>query len=624
MWPEITEEPSWLARFWADFTEQFSQLGLWWYLAFAAIAVVIQILAVVLVLRALGPTGRRYLFWGMTGLGLIGGIVFGWWTLNLPELQGSHFVLWHQLVRVGAAGSATLFAFGTMCLVVPHFLNALEGRSFVGQVAARYVRSGRSGFLTAMSVLSIGGVGVSVFVLCLVLSILGGFGEDLKTKILGNSPQLLVDQKGASGFGDWQDLLQKVRDVDAVVAATPVASGQALSSSALSQAGVVIHGIDPSSAIDVIDIGKNIEVGSLDYLTDPALLANLPEGTPIGIGPSGEYWLKGPPLGQGFRESVDLESGSVDLEDVSKRPEEIIKRADEVMKRAEETLRRADQARQGIDSGVKAAVKSPPVLPGIVIGRELARTLSVHVSETVTLLAPLGDLGPMGIIPRSRDFRVAAIFYSGMYEFDAAFVYTEINAAQSFLELGENITAIYVRTESPDEVTAATDGVKKALAGTDLRVRNWQELNRNLFSALKLEKLATFIILGFTVMVASFCIICTLLLMVTEKSKEIAIMKALGATDSAILRIFIADGAIIGTIGTVFGVVLGLVACLGLKYFGVRVDPEVYYVDHLPVNVDPVDYVVVTVAAIAISALMTIIPAWSASRLRPVDGLRYE
>jgi len=111
---------------------------------------------------------------------------------------------------------------------------------------------------------------------------------------------------------------------------------------------------------------------------------------------------------------------------------------------------------------------------------------------------------------------------------------------------------------------------------------------------------------------------------VTEKSKEIAIMKALGATDLAILRIFMADGAIIGTIGTVFGVVTGLVACLGLKYFGVRVDPEVYFVAHLPVNVNPGDYAVVTVAAIAISALMTIIPAWSASRLRPVDGLRYE
>ncbi len=633
MWPEPANEQSWLASIGAELATLWGGLAVSWRMVLIGIGAAVVLALIVLVLRLLGAVGRRYALRMLTAVAFIGAVGFGWWTQNLPELRGTHFVLWHQLVRVGAALCAAAFVLGGMVILLPKILNVLERRGFVSQVATRYIRTGRSGFLTAMSVLSILGVGISAFALCMVLSILGGFGEDLKTKILGNSPQVLVDAKGVNGFADWENVLEKVRGVDGVVAATPIAGGQALTSSALSQAGVVIHGINPATATEVIDVGKNIEVGSLEYLSDPELLANLPEGTPIGIGPGGEFWLKGPPLGEGFRNSLDIDvdlgdptkNGQVappSLEETLQRGKETLKRGKEALKHAEETLKRLNTV-----ASVEALDEPPPkpqVLPGVVIGRELARTLSVHVSETVTLLAPLGDLGPMGIIPRSRDFRIAGIFYSGMYEFDAAFVYTELKAAEDFLELGDNITAIYIKTDNPDRVTAVTEDVRTALAGTGLRIRNWQELNRNLFSALKLEKLATFIILAMIIMVASFCIICTLLLMVAEKSKEIAIMKALGATNGAVLRIFMAEGAFIGGIGTVFGVVLGLVACLGLKYFGVRVDPEVYYVDHLPVNVDPVDYAVVAVAAILISTLMTIIPAWSASRLRPVDGLRYE
>jgi hypothetical protein len=139
-----------------------------------------------------------------------------------------------------------------------------------------------------------------------------------------------------------------------------------------------------------------------------------------------------------------------------------------------------------------------------------------------------------------------------------------------------------------------------------------------------LEKIATFIILSLAILVASFCIICTLLLMVTEKSKEIAILKALGATDRGILRIFMAEGMIIGGIGTVFGVATGLAVSLGLRWFGVRLDPDVYYVDRLPINVDPGDFALVAVAALLITTLATLYPALAASRLRPVDGIRYE
>jgi lipoprotein-releasing system permease protein len=149
-------------------------------------------------------------------------------------------------------------------------------------------------------------------------------------------------------------------------------------------------------------------------------------------------------------------------------------------------------------------------------------------------------------------------------------------------------------------------------------------MNKGLFSALELEKIVTFIILSIAIVVGSFCIICTLLLMVTEKSKEIAILKATGASDIAILKVFMTEGMLIGGIGTVFGVVTGLVLCLGLLWFGVRLDPDVYYVDRLPINVDAIDYLVVALCSLGITIAATIYPAVAASRLRPVEGIRYE
>jgi len=166
--------------------------------------------------------------------------------------------------------------------------------------------------------------------------------------------------------------------------------------------------------------------------------------------------------------------------------------------------------------------------------------------------------------------------------------------------------------------------ISEAVGDGKLRVRDWREMNKNLFSALKLERFATFIILSIAIAVASFCIICTLLLMVTEKGKEIAILKALGASNGDILAIFMSEGMIIGAIGTVFGVATGVAACVGLKWFGVRLDPDVYYIDRLPVATNAVDYVTVALAAFSICTIATLYPAYAASSLRPVDGLRHE
>ena len=534
-----------------------------------------------LIRRALRKGGRNLLRW-LTGVSLISLVALGSWVARLPEPRGSSFILWHQIVRVGAALSGTAFMVCFMVLAVPWLMDRFEGRGFVAFVAARHVRAQKSGFLTVISLLSISGVGVSSFALCAVVSIMGGFGADLKHKILGNNAHVKIEAKRIGGFEHWGDLLEQVRLVKGVRAATPVAGGEAMASSSSNTAGVMLRGIDTVTIGTVIDLLQNIEVGKFSYLDDPKKLANLPPDEPIGIGSGGEFYLKGP-----------------DIKPYLSR----------------------------LDPDVAEAVIPPDAFPGIVIGRELAKSLHVYVGDELTLISPLGDLGPMGVLPRSRKFRVAAIFYSGMYEYDASHAYVKIDAAQDFFDLKQNVTGIEIKIEDAERVSEIRPAIEAAVtmaSRDDLRLRDWKELNKNLFSALKLEKIATFIILSLAILVASFCIICTLLLMVTEKSKEIAILKSLGASDHAILKIFMTEGVMIGGIGTVFGVTTGLAATLGLKWFGVRLDPDVYYVDKLPINVEWSDFTLVALAALLITTIATIYPAVAASRLRPVEGIRYE
>jgi lipoprotein-releasing system permease protein len=562
-------------RFWAT---ELTDLDRTAVIGAAVVLLVFLLWGIVAGLRRAGRVGRRKLLRGVTGLSFGVAAVFGWWSLSLPEPRGSYFILWHQLVRVTAAVGGTLFAVGTMALLLPAVLNLLEGRGFVPYVAARHVRASKSGFLTVISVLSIAGVGVSSFALCAVVSIMGGFGADLKRKILGNSAHISVDNDQVGGLSNWDDMLDKIRLVPGVQAATPMVGGEAMASSDSNTAGLIVRGVDPESIGTVIDLLKNIEVGKFEYLTDARKLADLPADEEIGLGPGGVRFLHGP-----------------------------------------KNLKLADA-----DPAVLEALEPEGVYPGLILGRELAKSLRVYVGDEVTLVSPLGDLGPLGVLPRTRKFRIAAIFYSGMYEYDSSHAYMTLEAAQEFLDLTGHISSIDIKVGNAEAVDAIRPKVAAALGDPTLRVRDWMERNKSLFSALKLEKVATFLILSIAIAVASFCIICTLLLMVTEKSKEIAILKSMGASDRAVLRIFMLEGFIIGGIGTIFGVVTGFVACWGLQVLGVRLDPDVYYVDRLPINVDPAEYAMVAASALLITVLATIYPALAASRLRPVDGIRYE
>jgi lipoprotein-releasing system permease protein len=566
MSPTPVEVPS--RSFVVHLLELWAQVGIGFRIALVSVVGLLLIWSLVKFFRLLGRKGRRYLLTVGALFFLVSAVGFSTWSFTLPEPVGTYFVLWHQIVRVCAAAFTTLFIITAMGLGVPLALNRIEGGSAVGFIAARHVRASKSGFLTIISILSIFGVAVSSFALCVVISIMGGFGADLKRKILGNHAHISVDRGSVGGFTEWEPMLERVRKLPGVIAATPAAAGEAMVSSNSNTAGVIIRGIDPETVGTVIDLVANIEVGKFTYLTDTKSLSNLPPDTVIGLGVSGQEFRKGPKFS----------------------PDDT----------------------------------PPDEFPGLIVGRELAKSLHVLVGDEVTLVAPLGDLGPMGVMPRTKRFRIAAVFYSGMYEYDSSHVYMTLPRSQEFLDLDHRITNIEVKVQDAEQVSVVRDDVLASVGSRELRVRDWQELNRNLFSALKLEKIATFIILCIAITVACFCIICTLLLMVTEKSKEIAIIKSLGASDNMVLRVFMAEGVIIGAVGTIFGVVTGWVMCEGLKGFGVRLDPEVYYVDTLPIEVNLVDYALIAVCALVITVLATLYPALSASKLRPVDGIRYE
>jgi lipoprotein-releasing system permease protein len=527
-----------------------------------------------------GSRSMRIMLRTTAGVAAGGFLACVYWVHALPPVRGSAWTPIDAAARVATILFGIFSTILILATLLPWILDRLEGARFSLFVGARHVRSQKSGFLTVISVLSICGVAISSCALSSVVSVMGGFSTDLKRKILGNNAHIVVDTVSQQPFADYGGVLERVRAVPGVVGATPVVSGEVMMSSASNLAGVIVRGIDPDTIGAVIDLKNNIEVGQFKYLEDPDKLRHLPPDEIIGIGAHGEEYKKGSDL---LLEGDDL------------------------------------------DPAVRAAIDvAPPLRPGIIIGRELSHTLHVFVGDEITLVSPLGDLGPMGVMPRTRRFRVAAIFYSGMYEYDASHVYTLMSEAQDYFETAGKINAIDVKVKDAERVSDFTPAVAAAVGRDDLRVRDWREMNKNLFSALKLERLATFIILSIAILVASFSIICTLLLMVTEKGKEIAILKALGASDGDILRTFMTEGIVIGAIGTAFGVATGLAQCAGLGAFGLRLPPEVYYIDRLPVHVSGWDFLAVATSAMVICTLATIYPAYMASKLRPVDGLRYE
>jgi lipoprotein-releasing system permease protein len=263
-------------------------------------------------------------------------------------------------------------------------------------------------------------------------------------------------------------------------------------------------------------------------------------------------------------------------------------------------------------------------IPGIILGKELAANIGVITGDKINILSPIGEIGPMGMLPRVKQFRVIAIFEIGMFEYDSNLVLTHIKPAQDFFKMNDNITGIELRLNDIYKAAEIKNRLQKKL-GPPFLVMDWMQMNKNLFSALKLEKFAMFIILVLIVLVASFNIISNLIMNVIEKNREIAILKAIGATNSGIMTVFILQGLFIGLIGTVIGITGGYALGYVLNtYQIIKLPADVYYLSHLPVKMKLFDFIVVSMSAIIISFIATIYPAWQASKLNPVEPLRYE
>jgi lipoprotein-releasing system permease protein len=290
------------------------------------------------------------------------------------------------------------------------------------------------------------------------------------------------------------------------------------------------------------------------------------------------------------------------------------------------TIRQGGAHNLNVEQGkfVDLAGGAPGEPPRIAIGNELARNLNLAVGDYLNIISPLGTLTPMGRMPRMKAFRVTAIFHTGMYEFDSSLVYTSIPALQEFLGLGHRVTGLEVEIKNIYAAEQLGAVIQKEL-GPPFYTRNWMQMNRSLFAALKLEKIAMFIILTLIILVAAFGIASTLFMMVMKKTRDIAILKSMGATRQSIMQIFIINGLVIGGLGTLGGLGLGLGLCAILKeYQFIKLPRDVYYISTLPVTVQAPDVLAIVGAALAISFLATLYPSWQAARLDPVEAIRYE
>jgi len=262
--------------------------------------------------------------------------------------------------------------------------------------------------------------------------------------------------------------------------------------------------------------------------------------------------------------------------------------------------------------------------PGIILGSELADVLKAGYGDVVFMLSPEGSSTSLGFAPKMRRFRVVGIFDSGMYDFDSYFAFVDLSVAQGFFDMGDAVTGIEVKVRDIYDARTVSMYIQSVL-GMAFQARDWMDMNRNLFAALQMQKVALFIILIMIVFVAAFNIVSTLIMMVMEKQKEIAILKSIGVSNGGIMRIFIYEGLIIGVLGTLLGVLGGLGLSFVLeRYKIISLDPNVYFLSSLPVKIVGTDLLIIALASIFLCFLATLYPAWQASRMDPVEAMRYE
>jgi lipoprotein-releasing system permease protein len=409
-------------------------------------------------------------------------------------------------------------------------------------------------FVSIITFISIFGIFLGVAALIIVLAVMNGFEEDLRTKILGIKSHIEVTSGMNAPVKNYHAVREEIDKTPGVVASTPFIYTEAMVRGNNSVTGVVIRGLDTQSSSKVIHLGK-VREGSLEHLN------TIPE---------------------------------------------------DVLKELHET-----------DRG----------LAGIVIGKEMARNMGMFLYDTITIISPAGGIStPMGMVPRMKKFVVVGIYESGFYEYDSKLAFLSLKSCQEFLDMGDTVSGIDIVVNDIYKADVIARNIQNRL-GFPFFTQNWMQMNKNLFSALRLEKRVMFIILSLIVLVAAFNIISALIMVVMEKNKDIAILKSMGATSATIMKIFIYQGLIVGVIGTFFGCVAGLFIALNLqkislfveRIFHFKILPgDVYYLSELPSKVNYADVITIVIGTILICFISTIYPSFRASRLDPAEALRYE
>ncbi len=544
-----------------------------------------------------------YLLVGLEGLCV--GVVLGFLVDYYPSLEGflSSLVVVGRLVvrdgyQVGLDNCVEFLLkfeahFAALYLAAfVLFLVRGGGLYYPFLVGMRYLR------FKVITSISVAGVALGVAAMVVVLSVMSGFETDLKAKIVGTNAHAIVQKRGTD-FIEYPIVLEKIRRIPGVVAASPFVYNEVMVSSEYNISGVFIKGIDPDTAGAVTNLDRSIDEGDLDLLVHP--------------------------------EKIDAY--------LDKRMKRSLPRAVEIEK-AESmveppAIKKAPGGIPGLPDGLGGKVPPPEPLsikprsqktiPGIFIGKELKKILKVSLGDRVNVVSPLSEeLGPSGPVPMARSFRVAGVFYTGMYEYDAKSIYVTLASAQDFFSMGDAVTGIGLKFNNLDRAGPICADILSALDGYPYFTRTWYQMNKNLFTALKMEKIGMFILVVIVTLVSAFGIISTLIMLVWEKVKEIAILKSMGATGDGVMKIFMLEGITIGMVGTILGLLMGWGMCELLQSIGLQLDPEVYYIEGLPVNMDAVGFALIAGIAFHISFIATIYPSRRASRLRPAEGLRYD
>ncbi len=525
--------------------------------------------------------------------------------------------------------------------------------SYAFDVGLRYLRSKKRATVSVISVIAVTGVALGVAALLSVVSITSGFQEEFRNKVLGVNAHVLVLKYGLD-FDEYRDVVARARKMPEVVGAAPFIINEMMLAKGDRLSGVLIKGVDPQQMRGVLDLPSQLVAGSLKGLRLPgarpatraqdleaqvgpgedqdldAYLSKLAAGAadagppPGDAGPAPRAASSGGPAGTAAAAVAGGGGGGAPAVHVPTPAE-----AQAALAQGELGALPSDEeeARLLEQSAPETPSEPEHELPGVVVGVTLAQSLGIKVGDRVKIVSPLTGLDTAlwkadGGKPTSRDFRVIGIFQAGFQEYDSRLVYMDLYEAQIFQDQGDTVVGVEIRLKDIDKASQVALRLERELGGGPFHTMDWKELNHNLFTALEVQKVMLSLVIATIILVAAFNVIATLIMIVLEKRREVAILKAMGAKDSAVLQMFMIQGAAIGVVGTLVGLVLGGVVCAYLSVFRFPLDPKVYLINHLPVRVSPSEFLFTIAIALSICVTATLIPSYWAARLLPADGIR--